>query len=298
MNDAEHAFAVEMIPIEQITILNSRVRDQRKFREIVDSIAKVGLKQPVKVSRVNGTNGEPAYNLVYGQGRIEAFVALGEKAIPAIVTDLSEEDSLVLSLVENVARRQHRPMELLREIGALKDRGYTDTQIGRKIGYSRHYVNDIRRLLEHGEERLLVAVEQGQLPLGIAIDIATSDDESLQVALAEAYEKGLLRGKQLIRVRRLIDQRRRLGKAPVYGRSGTHPPCPSSAALARSLQNQAERQRLMIKRAEIASSRLRFVVEALQMLLDDEHFVTLLRAEGVQTLPAPLARLIEERRSE
>ena len=298
MNDADHAFAVEMVPIEQVNILNPRVRDQRKFREIVDSIAKVGLKQPIKVSRVNGTNGEPTYNLVYGQGRIEAFVALGQKEIPAIVTELSEEDSLILSLVENVARRQHRPMELLREIGALKDRGYSDAQIGGKIGYSRRYVNDIRRLLENGEERLLVAVEKGQLPLNIAVDIATSDDDGVQEALAEAYERGLLRGKQLIKVRRLIDQRRRLGKAPVHGRSAGGPTRTSSVALARSLQNQAERQRLMIKRAEIASSRLRFVVEALQMLLADEHFVTLLRAEDVHTLPAPLARLIEERGGE
>lgn len=53
----------------------------------------------------------------------------------------------------------------------------------------------------------------------------------------------------------------------------------------------------MIKRAEVASSRLRFVAQALQMLLGDEHFVTLLRAEGVHTLPAPLARLIEQRTS-
>ena len=298
MNDADHAFAVEMVPIEQVNILNPRVRDQRKFREIVDSIAKVGLKQPIKVSRVNGANGEPTYNLVYGQGRIEAFVALGQKEIPAIVTELSEEDSLILSLVENVARRQHRPMELLREIGALKDRGYSDAQIGGKIGYSRRYVNDIRRLLENGEERLLVAVEKGQLPLNIAVDIATSDDDGVQEALAEAYERGLLRGKQLIKVRRLIDQRRRLGKVPVHGRSAGGPTRTSSVALARSLQNQAERQRLMIKRAEIASNRLRFVVEALQMLLADEHFVTLLRAEDVHTLPAPLARLIEERGSE
>ena len=44
-----------------------------------------------------------------------------------------------MSLVENVARRRHRPMELLREIATLKERGYTDTQIGRKIGFSRNY---------------------------------------------------------------------------------------------------------------------------------------------------------------
>ena len=297
MTGADHGFTVEMVPLDRITVLNPRVRDKRKFGEIVDSIANVGLKQPIKVSRVQGSNGEPAYNLVYGQGRVEAFLALGQTTIPAIVTELSEEDSLIYSLVENVARRQHRPIELLREIGALKNRGYSDTQIGKKIGYSRHYVRQIRRLLETGEERLLIAVETGQLPLNIAIDIATSDDAGVQEALAEAYEKGLLRGKQLIKVNRLVDQRRRLGKTSSRGASGA-PARVSSGALARSLQNQAHRQRLMIKRAEIASSRLRFVVEALQMLLADEHFVTLLRAEGVHTLPAPLARLIEARGGE
>ena len=290
-------FTVEMVPVDRITVLNPRFRDKRKFLEIVDSIANVGLKQPIKVSRVNGSNGEPAYNLVYGQGRVEAFIALGQTTIPAIVTELSEEDSLIFSLVENVARRQHHPIELLREIGALKSRGYTDRQIGKKIGYSRHYVRHIRRLLETGEERLLVAVESGKLPLNIAIDIATSDDARVQEALAEAYDKGLLRGKQLIKVNRLVDKRRRLGKAPSHAASGA-PARVSSGALARSLQDQAHHQRLMIKRAEIASSRLRFVVEALQMLLADEHFVTLLRAEGVHTLPAPLARLIEARRGD
>ena len=79
-----------------------------------------------------------------------------------------------MSLVENVARRRHRPMELLREIATLKERGYTDTQIGRKIGFSRNYVQRIRRLLEAGEERLLVAVENGRMPLTVAVAIAAA----------------------------------------------------------------------------------------------------------------------------
>ena len=298
MIDTDNGFAVEMIPIDRITVLNPRVRDQGKFREIVDSIARVGLKQPIKVSRVKGSNGTSAYNLVYGQGRLEAFISLGHKEIPAIVTELSEKDSLIISLVENVARRHPRPIELLREIGALKERGYTDTQIGRKIGYSRDRVRNIRRLLETGEERLLVAVESGHLPLSVAVEIAAVDDDRIQEALADAYDKGLLRGKQLIKATRLVDQRRRLGKAHKPARAGSGRARTSSGALARSLQNLAERQRLMIKRAEIASGRLQFVVEALRMLLTDEHFVTLLRAEGVHTLPALLARLIEERGGE
>ena len=83
-----------MLAYDWITILNPRFRDKRKFLEIVDSIANVGLKQPIKVGRVNGSDGEPAYNLVYGQRRVEAFIALGQTAIPAIVTELSEEGRL------------------------------------------------------------------------------------------------------------------------------------------------------------------------------------------------------------
>ena len=138
-------------------------RDKTKFLEIVDSIETVGLKQPIKVSRANGSNGEAEYNLVYGQGRLEAFKALGQKEIPAIITELSEQDSLILSLVENVARRQPRPAELFKAICTLAKEGYADAEIAKKIGYGADHVGKIRRLLKAGEERLLVAVEIGKI---------------------------------------------------------------------------------------------------------------------------------------
>ncbi len=285
---------VETIPVDRITVLNPRVRDRRKFREMVENIDKVGLKQPIKVSRIAGSKADPAYNLVYGQGRLEAFISLGQTEIPAIVTELSEEDSLIMSLVENVARRHHRPMELLREIGALKERGYTDTQIGRKIGYARTYVRDIRLLLQSGEERLLVAVENGRMPLKVAIAIAAAEDERIQELLADAYDNRELRGRQFIEATRLVEQRRRYGKAPLPAHGDRARKRSTSAAIVRSLRNQAQRQQLIIKQAEVTSSRLRFVVQGLRMLLADENFVTLLRAENVYTLPAPLAGLLED----
>ena len=78
---------IEFIPVDRIKVLNPRERDRKKFLEIVDSIKKVGLKQPIKVTRVNGSGGKAEYGLVYGQGRLEAFIALGQKEIPAIVDD-------------------------------------------------------------------------------------------------------------------------------------------------------------------------------------------------------------------
>ena len=285
---------IEMIPVDRIIVLNPRLRDRKKFLEIVDSIKKVGLKQPIKVSRVNGPDGEATYNLVYGQGRLEAFIALGQKKIPAIVTDLSEDDSLILSLVENVARRKHPPMEMLRAIGALSERGYTDTQIGLKIGYTPGYVGKIRRLLEAGEERLLLAVESGKMPLKVAMAIAAADDEHVQQVLAEARETLGLTVRQLTEARRLVEHRRRYGKAQQRVRSDRGQTPISTTGLVHNLKRAAEQHRLLIKRAEFAASQRRFVVQGLRVLLSDEHFVTLLRAESVHTMPAPLARLIEE----
>lgn len=233
--------------------------------------------------------------MVCGQGRLEAFISLGESTIPAVVVDVTEEDGLIMSLVENLARRQHRPLELLHDIGELRKRGYSEKEIAAKTGLSYEYVHAIGHLLEEGEERLLTAVEAGQIPLSVAIDIAETDDDNVQEALAHAYKDGLLRGKRLLTAKRLVEQRQRRGKsigpsAPEQGR-----PRVSSEALVRAYQREADRQRLMIKKAEVTQNRLLFVVEAMRTLLADENFTTLLRAEDLSTMPRPLADLISVR---
>jgi len=69
----------------------------------------------------------------------------------------------------------------------------------------------------------------------------------------------------------------------------------SSGALVRAYEKEADRQRLMIQKAEVTQNRLLFIVEAMRQLLADENFVTLLRAESLATMPRPLADLISAR---
>src|SRR3546814_4323751 len=80
-----------------------------------------------------------------GEGRLEAFRMLGEAEIPAVVIDADEADCLVMSLIENIARRPHRPIDLMAEIGNLAKRGYSDAEIAEKIGCSRGWVGQIGR---------------------------------------------------------------------------------------------------------------------------------------------------------
>src|SRR6202022_4455563 len=203
---------IKSIPIDQIRYLNPRVRNRRNFQEIVQSIARVGLKRPITVSPRKVETDSASYDLVCGQGRIEAFIQLGQTKIPAIVIEAEESDCLVMSLVENCARRQHRAIDLLADITTLRGRGYNDREIAAKIGVGAAYVRMISQLLEKGEERLVTAVEAGLLPLNMAIEIAKSSDEDVQHALTQAYTEKNLRGKKLVAVRRIIEQRRRRGK--------------------------------------------------------------------------------------
>ena len=286
---------VKTIPIDQIRILNPRARNQRNFQEIVQSIAKVGLKRPITVSPRKTDTDSASYDLVCGQGRIEAFIQLGQTTIPAIVIEAEESDCLVKSLVENCARRQHRAIDLLQDIGTLRGRGYDDDEIAAKIGVSSDYIRMIGTLLEKGEERLVAAVEAGILPLNMAIEIAKSSDEDVQHALTQAYTEKKLRGKKLVAVRRIIEQRRRRGKQmhdSRFGRrDGSKRPL-TGESIIRVYREEAAKQKLLVKKAEVTQSRLLFIVEAIRELRDDENFANLLRAESLDSMPAFLEQRI------
>jgi ParB family chromosome partitioning protein len=178
---------IEMIPIDRINFLNPRVRNQKIFNDIAHNITQVGLKRPITVAPCVSKTPDKDYDLVCGQGRLETFIACGRKEIPAIIVEVTEEEALLMSLAENMARLQRRPLELLQGIELLKKKGYSGARIAEKTGMTPSYVSDILKLLEHGEERLVVAVESGHMPIRLALDIATAPDDE-QRALQEAYE--------------------------------------------------------------------------------------------------------------
>ena len=280
---------VAMIPTDQIHVLNPRVRNRRQHQEIIRNIADVGLKRPITVSRRDAPIGTAHYDLVCGQGRLEAFHQLGYKEIPAFIISASEGDCMVMSLVENIARRQHTTMELVREIGNLHERGYNDRQIADKTGRTATWVNMLVGLLERGEERLISAVETGLIPISLAVDFARSDDAGTQEALADAYAKGL-KGKKLVAIRRILEQRARRGKTARHEplRHKTSPKL-TAERLRRIYEREVEKQALLAKKAEFSHSKLMFVVQAMRNLRNDNSFVALLRQEGLYTLPLALA---------
>jgi ParB family chromosome partitioning protein len=291
MNDT--APIVQMIPVDQINVLNPRSRNRVAFQGIVANISSLGLKKPITVARrTEPTDGKP-YDLVCGQGRLEAFMALGQAEIPAIVKEASREECFLMSLVENIARRQIRPLELLREIDSLKSRGYNTSEIAKKIDVTKSYVMGITHLLKTGEERLLHAVDKGRIPLSVAMQIANADEDGIQQALCQAYEDKTLRGRKLLTVRRIIDLRKANGKRSTPGVRRRNNGLQSAESLVRVYRQEADRQKLLVKKSQLTEHRLLFIASALRNLFRDENFITLLRAEGLESLPAYLAERIQ-----
>lgn len=279
--------AIVMIRIDEIYVLNPRTRNRRIFDELVESIRTVGLKRPITVRRATDGHG---YELVCGQGRMEAFQRLGQQQIPAVVIDATREECFVMSLVENMARRNQSPLELIREVGALRQRGYTNAQIAEKVGFSPEYVFTINFLLENGEERLLDAVERGVVPHTVAAEIARAKDADVQKALTDAYESGALAGEQMVAIRRIVDVRNMAGKGiRSIRQGGKRETKPTASGLIRAYQKEVGRQKLLVRKARLTQDRLTFVVGAMSKLLAEDHFVTLLRAERLASLPQPIA---------
>jgi ParB family chromosome partitioning protein len=278
---------IAMIPISQVRILNPRGRNKARFSEIIGNIAAAGLKKPITVAPREEEPG--TYDLICGQGRLEAFQALDQAEVPALVREVPKQDRYVMSLSENLGKRRHTSMDLVREVQRLRDRGDTHAQIAEQIQVSAPYVSMLLRLIDNGEERLIRAVDSKQIPINVAVEIASSDDASIQKSLQDAYTSKRLRGKALLAARRLVEERRRDktgGKAPQpKGRC-------TAEKLVRAYQKECRRQKRIAKQARVTEMRLIFVANALKRLMADENFVNLLRAEKLENMPEYLAEAV------
>ncbi len=276
------------ISISAIRVVNPRSRSKVKWQSIVQSIRTVGLKRPITVSkRPEPDEQGRLFDLVCGQGRLEAFQALGEEKIPAIVVDVSDHDLLLMSLVENIARRPSSSTAILHEVRTLRQRGYTTEEVARKLGVDKSYVHGIAHLIDRGEDYLVRAVESGRIPLSVAIEIAAGHDQEVSRALSEAYEKGELRGHRITVARRIVTQciarRRRDGKAQRNRKPLT------GQALVREYKEKIREQKALVAKAERTREQLILMTSAVRTLVADENFTTLLKAEGLPSMPTELA---------
>jgi ParB family chromosome partitioning protein len=281
---------VILIPVDQIHIPNPRVRNGKRHLEIAENIIKVGLKRPITIAKSCSDIEGKIYDLVCGQGRLEIFIAAKQSDIPAIVIKADEQEIYLKSLVENLARRHHSPMDLINGIRVLKDQDYGINDIAKKTGLSSTYIKDISVLIDNGEERLIAGVEKGNIPISLAATIAESSNDD-QSALQEAYESGLLKGKRLLLAKEIIERRRTRGKTIQYGggkRSGISRRSTAESVI-KAYQENVTKKKILVRKSEMVTTHLMFINGALKKLYADDNFKTLLKAEGLDHFPKILS---------
>ncbi|MDF2953857.1 MAG: Chromosome segregation protein Spo0J [Thermodesulfobacterium sp.] len=158
------------------------------FKELVKSIKEKGILQPILVREKGGG----FYECIAGERRLRAAKKAGLKEVPAIVKNFSDEEALVIALIENLQRKNLNPLEEAMGYKNLIEKfGYTQEEIAEKVGKDRATVANLLRLLKLPsviQEDLL----EERLTVGHAKALLSLDSEKKQIyARNLILERGL-----------------------------------------------------------------------------------------------------------
>lgn len=158
--------------------------NEEKIEELARSIEVHGILQPIMVRKTGD-----GYEIVAGERRWRAARKAGLKKVPCIVRELTEEQNMLIAIIENMQREDLNPME---EAEALSQMiitfGLTQEQISKSVGKSRPYITNALRLLKLPVE-IQELVTTGQLSMGHARAIIGIEDKKIQLELARYAAK-------------------------------------------------------------------------------------------------------------
>lgn len=206
---------LQQLPVEFLQrgqFQQRRQMDQDALDELANSIARQGVLQPIVARKL--ASGD--YEIIAGERRWRAAQQAGLGRVPVVVRELSDEDAMVIGLIENLQREDLNPIEEARGMQRLiEEFTMTHQQVADSVSRSRAAVSNLLRLLSLQSD-VSTLLEQGQLDMGHARALL-SLEEGLQYKAAQQIVKrgmSVRQAEQL--VRRLQEDRNSLaGKAKV-----------------------------------------------------------------------------------
>lgn len=154
--------------------------DEEKLQELAQSIEANGVIQPILVR-----SAAYGYEIVAGERRWRAARKAGLREIPCIVREISEQQNMLIALIENIQREDLNPIEEAKGIRRMADAfGLTQEQIGKSLGKSRSYITNSLRLLKLPSQ-VIEMVTAGRLSGGHARSIAGIEGQKKQLEAAK-----------------------------------------------------------------------------------------------------------------
>jgi ParB family transcriptional regulator, chromosome partitioning protein len=186
-----HESELAHLPVE--TIHPNPRQPRRRFdadatSALADSIKAQGVVQPILV-RPRRSGG---YELIAGERRWRAAQKAGTPTLPALIRETDDRDTLLLGIVENVAREQLSPIEEAGAYSVLLDEfGLSLGEIAKRVGHSKPAISNRMRLLELPDD-VRGMVERGELTEGHARAVlAVPDNDGRRRLAREIVTKGL-----------------------------------------------------------------------------------------------------------
>lgn len=182
---------VQRIRIE--TIVPNRYQPRHTFpqdelTELATSIKESGVLQPIMVRR----KGDGIYELISGERRWRASKEAGLETIPVVIRNCSDQESLLLALVENLQREDLNPMETARAYSRMMNEfGLTQDAIATKVGRDRSSVANFVRLI-HLHPELQELVQEGTLTAGHAKALLGLSSPEDQLRIGKIVASGAL----------------------------------------------------------------------------------------------------------
>ncbi|TFH25415.1 MAG: ParB/RepB/Spo0J family partition protein, partial [Bacteroidia bacterium] len=172
--------AVSEIPISNISVNPFQPRtsfDEEALNELVMSVEKHGIIQPITVRRTTDNN----YQLITGERRIRAAQKAGLRRIPAYVREAGDENMLELALVENIQREDLDAIEVAISFQRLiEEFSLTQEGLGLRVGKKRATIANYLRLLNLPAE-VQTAIKEKKISMGHARALAGIEDNEYQL---------------------------------------------------------------------------------------------------------------------
>lgn len=190
-NDTENSNETITLRISEVEPNREQPRkdfDEQALAELSQSIMQFGVLQPILVRPIIGGG----YQIVAGERRYRASRMAGLTEIPAVIRELSDDETMELALIENLQREDLTPIEEAKGYKVLIDTyGISQEQVAQTVGKSRSAIANTMRLLLLPDD-VIAMVEGGELSQGHARTLLALENKAMMSALAEEIvKKGL-----------------------------------------------------------------------------------------------------------
>ena len=196
----EGSSSINEIELAKISVNPNQPRrefDETALQELADSIAEIGIIQPITLRKVSDNE----YQIIAGERRYRASQRAGLKTIPAYIRTADDENMMEMALIENIQREDLNSIEIALAYQKLIDSyGLTQEKLSERVGKKRATIANYLRLLKLPAE-IQMGLKDKKIDMGHARALLPVEDPEVQLAL---YEQILAEGLSVRNVEEIV----------------------------------------------------------------------------------------------